>query len=220
MLSKRTPDLSLFRDILQTLEDIGAPYVIIGAFAAVVYGSTRTTYDIDIIVDLAEEHIQALAAAYPPPRYYADPEQMRRSIKTGTLFNIIDSERGEKADLIPLTMDARYRQVFHRRVRQSVEIAGTEPFQVWCARPEDIIFGKLLAWKEGRSQKHETDIYDMLVFHYLLVDRSQSETIDMAYLDSQARSLGTEVVEFLESVKEAARTEAERNEPPAAASTP
>jgi hypothetical protein len=212
--SERTPDLSLFRDILQTLEAINAPYMIIGAFAAIVYGSTRATYDIDIIVDLTEEHIQALAAAYRPPRYYADPEQMRRSIEMGILFNIIDSERGEKADLIPLTMDARYRQVFHRRVRQSVEVAGAEPFPVWCARPEDIIFGKLLAWKEGRSRKHETDIYDMLVFHYLTVDGGQSEAFDMAYVDSQARSLGADVTALWDSIKEAALQEAERNEPP------
>jgi hypothetical protein len=62
------PDLSLFLDILRTLEAAGVPYMIIGAFAATVYGSTRVTYDIDIVVDLAEGHIEALAAAYPPPR--------------------------------------------------------------------------------------------------------------------------------------------------------
>jgi hypothetical protein len=57
---EQRPDLSLFLDILQTLEAIGAPYMIIGAFAGNVYGITRTTYDIDIVVDLSEEHIQAM----------------------------------------------------------------------------------------------------------------------------------------------------------------
>jgi hypothetical protein len=52
--------------------------MIIGAFAAAVYGATRTTYDIDILVDVDETHIASLAAAYPPPRYYADPVQMRK----------------------------------------------------------------------------------------------------------------------------------------------
>jgi hypothetical protein len=61
-------DLTLFLDILQTLEEIGAPYMVIGGFAATMYGITRTTYDIDIVVDLKEPDIQALAAAYPPPR--------------------------------------------------------------------------------------------------------------------------------------------------------
>lgn len=45
MANERGPDLSLFLDILHTLEEIGAPYMIIGAFAAGVYGVTRATYD-------------------------------------------------------------------------------------------------------------------------------------------------------------------------------
>jgi len=142
--NERTPDLSLFLDILWTLEAIGAPYMIIGAFAATLYGVTRATYDIDVIVELNEDHIAALAAAYPLPRYYADPVQMRDSIRMGIMFNIIDTSRGEKADLIPTTMVPLYRQAFWRRVRQTVEIPGLGPFEVWCARPEDVIVGNLL----------------------------------------------------------------------------
>ena len=109
MSDERPPDLSLFLDILRTLEAIGVPYMVIGAFAATLYGITRTTYDIDIVLDLDEEYIKALAAAYPPPRYNADPLQMRDSIRMGIMFNVIDTDRGEKADLVPLTMASRYR---------------------------------------------------------------------------------------------------------------
>jgi len=212
VLEERPPDLSLFLDILQTLEDIGAPYMIIGAFAATVYGITRVTYDIDIVVELSEEHIEALAAAYPPPRYYADPVQMRDSIRMGIMFNIIDTGRGEKADLLPLTMDPRYRQAFRRRVRQTVELPGSEPFAVWCARPEDVIVGKLMAWAEGRSRKHETDIYEMMVFHYLGADLAQSATFDEAYVDAQARALGADVAALWEAIKDAAWREAGHDE--------
>jgi len=196
---ERAPDLSLFLDILRTLETIGARYMIIGAFAATVYGITRTTYDIDIVVDLNEEHIEALVAAYPLPRYYADPVQMRDSIRMGIMFNIIDTSRGEKADLVPLTMVSRYRQAFQRRVRQVIEVPGTEPFEVWCARPEDVIVGKLMAWAEGRSRKHETDVYEMMVFHYLGADPTLSAGFDEPYVDAQARALGGEVGELWEA---------------------
>lgn len=83
-------------DVLLTLESNGAPYMVVGAFAATIYGSTRITYDIDVVVLLDEGQIQALVAAYPPPRYYADPEQMRDSIHYGTLFNVIDTQSGGK----------------------------------------------------------------------------------------------------------------------------
>ncbi|MBU1877994.1 MAG: nucleotidyl transferase AbiEii/AbiGii toxin family protein [Chloroflexi bacterium] len=212
MPNERAPDLSLFLDILHTLEAIDAPYMVIGAFAATVYGITRVTYDIDIVVDLDEEHITALAAAYPLPRYYADPVQMRDSVRMGLMFNIIDTDRGEKADLVPLTMASPYRQAFQRRVRQTVEIPGRESFAIWCARPEDVVVGKLLAWAEGRSRKHETDIYEMLVYHYLEVDPEQRAAFDVAHVDAQARALGPEVVALWETIKNAARSEAEQSE--------
>lgn len=213
MPSGRTPDLSLFLDVLQTLESIDAPYMIIGAFAATVYGITRTTFDIDIIVDLSEEHIQALVAAYPLPRYYADPYQMHDSIRRGIMFNIIDTGRGEKADLIPLTMASPYRRAFQRRVRQQVALPGREPFDVWCARPEDVIAGKLMAWVEGRSRKHETDIYEMMVFHYLGLapEPGSGGDFDERDVDTAARGLGEEAFRLWESIKEAARREAGRS---------
>jgi hypothetical protein len=209
---ERAPDLSLFLDILQTLEAIDAPYMIIGAFAATVYGITRTTYDIDIVVELSEAHIEALVAAYPLPRYYADPHQMRESIRMGIMFNIIDTSRGEKADLMPLTMASRYRQAFKRRVRQRVEVPGTPPFEVWCARPEDVIAGKLMAWAEARSHRHETDIYEMMVFQYLGADPALSAGFDEAYVDAQARAMGEDATQLWETVKQAARNEAKRKD--------
>lgn len=165
---------------------------------------------IDIVVELDEEHIEALAIAYPPPRYYADPVQMRDSIRQGIMFNIIDTSRGEKADLVPLTMASRYRQAFQRRVRQRVELPGSEPLEVWCARPEDVIVGKLMACAEGQSRRHETDSYEMMVFHYLGTDPGQSAAFDETDVDAQARALGADVVALWEAVKEAARREANR----------
>ena len=184
--------------------------MIIGAFAGAVYGVTRTTYDIDIVVDLHEEHIGALAEAYAPPRYYADPRQMRDSIRLGFVFKLIDTSRGEKADLIPITMVARYREAIGRRVRKQIEIPGCPPSEVWCARPEDVIVGKLLAWAEGRSRKHETDIYEMMVFHYLGLDPVTSADFDELLVDTEAKTLGAEVSAFWERAKAAARGEAGR----------
>jgi len=206
--TERRPDLSLFIDILHVLETINAPYAIIGAFAATIYGITRITYDIDIVVDLSEQHIQSLAAHYAPPRYYADLEQMHDSVRQGIMFNIIDGDRGEKADLMPVTMNPFYRQVLARRVRHRVEAPGQEPFDAWCARLEDVIIGKLIAWAEANSRKHETDIYEMLVFHYLGLD--PFIVFEELIVDTAAIALGPVVAEFWAAAKDAARQEASR----------
>ncbi|MFN8490862.1 MAG: hypothetical protein U0350_24935 [Caldilineaceae bacterium] len=158
------PDFSLFFQIIQTLEAIEAPYMVIGAFAAALHGITRTTYDVDMIVNLNSQHIAALVQAFPPPRYYADPVQMRESIRTGTMFNIIDTSRGEKADLIPLTMEVRYYWAFQHRERQTVDVYGLVPFQIWCARREEIIVGKLMAWQEGDHANTKLTVTRCLFF--------------------------------------------------------
>ena len=207
MSSEAGPDRSLFLDILRNLEAIDAPYVIIGAFAAAIYGSSRATYDIDIVVDLREDHIRRLAAAYPSPRYYADPVQMRDSIRMGIMFNIIDAWRGEKADLIPLTMTPWYRHALRRRVRQEVAQPDGHLLLVWCARPDDVIVGKLMAWQQGRSQKHASDIRDMLVFHYLNPDAPDAAMLDEAYITTQALQLGPDVAGFWKALRDSARSE-------------
>jgi hypothetical protein len=199
------PDLSFFLSILLTLERINAPYMIIGAFAGNIYGVNRATYDIDIVVDLSDDHVQALADAYPLPRYYADPQQMRDSIQLGIMFNIIDTSRGEKADLVPLSMELRYRQALQFRVRQAAEIPGSDPLEVWCARAEDVILGKLMAWAESRSRRHETDIYEMVVAYY----EGIQPDLDERRVDSQVQELGAEIIELWGNIKEAARRRAQ-----------
>ena len=137
---------------------------------------------------------------------------MLQAMKTGSPFNIIDTERGEKADLFPITMDERYRPALVNRLRQMVELPGTEPFAVWAARPEDVIIGKLLAWSEIRSPRHESDIYELMVGHYLGNMNYLEHSFDEKYIDTLARSLGREVTAFWQAVKQAARKEAERNQ--------
>jgi hypothetical protein len=38
---------------VRALDEIGAPYMIVGAFAGLSFGITRATFDVDILVDLS-----------------------------------------------------------------------------------------------------------------------------------------------------------------------
>ncbi|MBI3739271.1 MAG: hypothetical protein HY258_09530 [Chloroflexi bacterium] len=193
----------LYLDLLQAFERLNIPYVIIGAFAGTSYGVTRLTVDVDIVVDLDEANIQALASAYPSPRFYADPQQMRDSIRQGILFNIIDTSEGRKVDLIPLTMNPGYGFALKRRVRREIPL-NQMSFSAWFARPDDVIVGKLMAWKEGRSFKHEQDIRDILVAIRLGEDPDIATMSDLNYVERWAIQLGTETAQFWRGVKTAA----------------
>jgi hypothetical protein len=150
--------------IVKALEEISAPYMIVGAFGGTIYGITRATHDIDIIVDLHETDFEALSEKFPLPRYYADPVMIKNSVEMGIMFNIIDSSEGVKADLVPLKREPEYQLAFNRRIHETFTDENDKLFEAWVAQPTDIIIGKLQAWNEGRSNKHPDDIYAILFF--------------------------------------------------------
>lgn len=200
------PDLDLYFQVLRVLEEQQIAYVIIGAFAGSSFGVTRSTYDIDIVVDLPDAKIDAFVAAFPPPRYYADPLQIRDSIKWGILFNLIDSSLGRKVDLIPLTMQPGYWFALNNRIRRSIHVSMVSAVEVWLARPEDIIIGKLMAWNEGRSYKHEADIRDILIAVKMRDDPEIANTFDVDYIDDWAKELGSEVEQLWSRLKQITQT--------------
>ena len=199
--------VGFYIDVVRALDEIDAPYMLVGAFAASTYGLSRATYDVDIIVDLREPHFVALAARFPLPRYYADPQQMRDSTRLGIMFNLIDTERGAKADLVPLSREPEDRQAFTRRVRRAFQDEAGASFEAWCARPEDIILGKLMAWNEGRSAKHPNDIYAMLLF---ALSGLSDVNLDLDYVTLRAVRLGQEVGALWRDLTDRAREVAKR----------
>ena len=73
--------LKFYAQVVRALDEVRAPYMLVGAFAGLAFGITRSTFDIDILVDLRESDFQALADRFPPPRYYADPEMIWKSFQ-------------------------------------------------------------------------------------------------------------------------------------------
>ena len=201
--------LSFYFKVIRALEEIEAPYMIVGAFAGLAFGVNRVTFDVDILVDLGERHFEALASRFPPPRYYADPEMMRNSTRMGIMFNLIDTELGVKADLIPLTREPGYRVAFARRVRQSFQNETGQTFTAWYAQPTDIIIGKLKAWAEGRSAKHPNDIYAMLVF---AMSGLSDVELDLQAIAVEAVRLGTDVAELWQALRRRAESEVQGRE--------
>jgi hypothetical protein len=126
---------------------------------------------------------------------------MRSSIQWGIIFNIIDSSAGDKVDLIPLTMEPSYDFALAGRIRRNIRTPEGTTFAAWFARPEDVIVGKLMAWAEGGSSKHETDIRDMLVAVRLGEDAEITAMFDFDYADAWAQSLGENVEQFWQHLK-------------------
>lgn len=200
--------ISFYVQIVRALEEIGASYMIVGAFGGYPFGITRVTFDIDILVDLREQDFDALSERFPLPRYYADPEMMRNSTQMGIMFNIIDTSEGIKADLVPLKREPDYEIAFERRVRRNFVDPAGNAFSAWVAQPTDIIVGKLTAWNEGRSDKHPKDIYAMLAFD---LSGSSDLSIDYETVTQEAKRLGRETLDMWNQVLANAKKEVKKH---------
>ncbi len=204
-------EFKFYLDVLKALDEVGSSYMVVGAYGASAYGLSRNTHDVDIIVDLDSAACDALALHFPPPRYYADPVQMRDSIRHGIMFNIIDGSQGVKADLVPLSREPEYQIAFRQRIRRQVQGGDGMPLEIWCARPEDIIVGKLMAWQEGRSAKHPSDIYTVLTFVLSgLADRE----FDVEYVSRRATSIGADALRLWLAILDRVQRELEEFPPP------
>jgi hypothetical protein len=196
--------ISFYVQVVKALDELGAPYMIVGAFGGYPFGITRVTFDIDILVDLREEDFDALSQRFPLPRYYADPEMMRNSVRMGIMFNLIDTNEGIKADLVPLIREPDYQLAFDRRVRRDFVDPAGNSFSAWVAQPSDIIIGKLNAWNEGRSDKHPKDIYAMLAFD---LSGASDLSIDYDMVTKEAAHIGRETFEMWNQVLAKAKDE-------------
>jgi len=203
--------LDLYIRVVKALDDIGAPYMIVGAFGGTIYGITRATHDIDIIVDLRETDYEALSQKFPLPRYYADPEMIKNSVEMGIMFNIIDSSEGIKADLVPMKREPDYQAAFNRRIRETFTDENDEPFEAWVAQPTDIIIGKLQAWNEGRSNKHPDDIFAIL---YFCLRGFSNYQVDIEEVAQQAARIGPETLDMWLKTLAKAREEIEKGDTP------
>ncbi len=203
--------LDFYIRVIKALDDNGAPYMIVGAFGGAIFGVTRATHDIDIIVDLREKDCETLSQKFPLPRYYADPEMIKNSVEMGIMFNIIDSSEGYKADLVPLKREPEYRLAFNRRIREVFTDENNEPFEAWVAQPTDIIIGKLQAWNEGRSNKHPDDIFAILFF---CLRGFSSHQVDLEEVTKIAARIGNEALDMWNKTLARAKEEIQKGSTP------
>lgn len=203
--------LDFYIRIVKALEEIGASYMIVGAFGGTIYGITRATHDIDIIVDLHEADFEALSKKFPLPRYYADPMMIKNSVEMGIMFNLIDSSEGYKADLVPLKREPEYQLAFSRRIRETFTDENNEPFEAWVAQPTDIIIGKLQAWNEGRSNKHPDDIFAILFF---CLRGYSTYQVDIEEIAEEANRIGPETLDMWLKTLTRVRNEIEKGNTP------
>jgi len=163
--------------LTRVLDGARIPTMFCGSIASTYYGMPRTTQDVDLVVDLRQDDIPRLLAAFPEDDYYVSEDAVREAVQRRSQFNIIDFRTGWKADLI--VRRARPFSVEELVRRQRVEILGVE---VWLATAEDTVLAKLEWAALSDSERQERDVTAIL--------RIRGSDLDWAYMERWADELG------------------------------
>ena len=182
---------ALLTRIVEALDGAGIPYMLTGSLASSLQGEPRATHDIDLVIDIAPGDVTRVTRALSAPEVCLDEQAVGDAARHRTMFNLIDSSSGDKADFWLLTDEPFDRARFSRRLR--VEALGLE---VCVSAPEDTILMKL-RWsaQAGGSEKQMGDA--------LRVYELQAGALDERYLDAWATRL--EVAATLADIRRAAR---------------
>lgn len=175
------PDiLKALTPIIQLFERADIPYYIGGSLASSLYGTARTTLDVDIVAGIEPEHISVLNDELQGV-YYIDEEMIAEAIKQDSSFNVIHLDTSLKIDVFILT-DRLYPRNTMRRRRQ--DVLSEEQRAAFFCSAEDIILLKL-QWYESGGRMSERQWLDVLG-----VIKVQRDSLDKEYLQHWAKELG------------------------------
>jgi hypothetical protein len=147
-----------------------------GSFASAYYGTTRSTQDIDLVIDATPAQLEVLIRQLPAERYYVDLPTALEAHRQKSMFNVIDLATGWKIDLIIRKARAFSEEEFGRR-RQ----ADLQGVPIFVASPEDVVLSKLEWAQLSKSQRQIEDAAAIL--------RSRRESLDREYLNKWIQDL-------------------------------
>src|SRR6266481_7372365 len=166
-------EIDIIRDISHRFEQASIPYMLTGSMAMNYYAQPRMTRDIDVVIAIAPEDVDRVAALFRP-HYYVSEESIREALVNESIFNLIHQDSVMKVDCI-VRKRSEYRRVeFERRQRISIL-----DFTTFIVSKEDLIISKLFWAKDSHSEIQLADVKTLLATGY-----------DAEYLHRWTRELG------------------------------
>jgi hypothetical protein len=160
----------VFSSVIEFFNSHSVAYAIVGSVAAISYGETRMTADMDVLASIEPRHVNALLQTFQSPDWYVSESAICDAIRNRRQFNIIHTSTGNKIDVIVRRTDEDTKAL-ERAIRRPV----TRTTEGFIANPNDVIAGKLRYYAEGESPKHLSDIASMLKVSQELIDTEELE---------------------------------------------
>lgn len=174
---------TFLKSILEALETAGVAYMLGGAVAVWPYGEPRTTQDVDLVIHLKPNAINALSTALAHAGLILPPDTILEGLletRADIPLEAIHGESGFKAEMFLLQDEDELRASAFLR-RRMVDMGG-EIGEVYVHAPEDLILYKLIYFSISRQTKHIRDIGSMMII--------LGDEIDFDYIQTWVKKKG------------------------------
>ncbi|OGM97047.1 MAG: hypothetical protein A3B86_02850 [Candidatus Yanofskybacteria bacterium RIFCSPHIGHO2_02_FULL_38_22b] len=177
----------LLIQVVSILDQLKIEYFITGGLARAVWGTPRSTSDIDVVIKILESQVSLLAKALRKISRlgYIDEDTAKEAIRNKGEFNFIDPDSGLKVDFWVAKNNEKSLSEFRRRVLKNIE-----GVKIYFISPEDLILNKLEWHNQGGSAVQLEDVRSIL--------KSSGKKLNFNYLKKQAIKL--EVDDLLEEL--------------------
>lgn len=142
--------------MIEALESLGVPYMVVGSLSANLYGIPRSTKDADFVVQF-DPVTPVQVAARLGDSFQLEPQSRFESVTGTTCHRIQVRGSGFKIELFELSNDDHDQERFRRRVRVQSPDGRT-----WVPRPEDVVITKLRWALRGKRGKDHDDVRDVI----------------------------------------------------------
>jgi hypothetical protein len=163
------------------LDELRIPYLIGGSLASSIYGTPRTTADVDVVIAPRSDQLEPLETALRA-EFYVSREAMEEAFRTRRSFNAIHLDSVQKIDFFMIGQQPFDVEEFSRRILHT--LPGSEGAGIAFKTAEDTVLRKLQWYRAGgeRSEQQWRDVLGVLAV--------QSGRLDEAYMDRWANHLG------------------------------
>lgn len=175
-----TAPVDVVRTVITILDRLGIAYHLGGSFASSYYGLSRTTADVDLVIEASQKQLEALAEALTP-EFYVSRQAMNEAFMDRRSFSAILLNGPFKVDFFLVGTRPFDREEFRRADLRDIGLSGAPRIRIKSA--EDLVLRKLEWFRLGGevSERQWSDVVGVL--------RAMRGRLDDAHLEQWAIEL-------------------------------
>ena len=163
--------------VIEALDRLGIPYMLVGSYSSNAYGVPRATQDADLVLELGAHSISAVTRLLGGG-FQLDAQMSFETVTATSRFILLHQDSEFKIELFLLSDDPHDRVRFGRRTKSRLD--GRE---VFVPTAEDVVITKLRWSKAGNRRKDVDDVASVLAV--------QANALDLAYIRQWTDQHGT-----------------------------